>query len=117
MSLSVSVDVSGIDEVTTNLQGISDKVKSFVSTFPGQVADEMVQKMQAIAPVDTGYLRDHIVSEDSGDGRATVTSEAEYSIYVEFGTRFMSAQPFFFPVFDEYTVQNIVDSFREQVGL
>jgi HK97 gp10 family phage protein len=50
------------------------------------------------SPVDTGYLKRHIKSELAGGGnRGIVTSDADYSGYVEWGTSRTPAQPFFFP--------------------
>lgn len=56
-----------------------------------------------LAPVDTGFMRDHLTqteeaSEDSL--RSVVTSEADYSVYVEYGTVNQDAQPFFTPAFE-----------------
>lgn len=57
-----------------------------------EVLDEVVLYAKAYAPVDTGYLRDHI--ERQGD---TVVSLASYSTYQEYGTSRMQAQPFMRP--------------------
>jgi len=115
--ISVNFTVDGLSDITSKLTDYSSKVKDFQSSESRDLADKMVQEMQGLAPVDTGYLRDHIMSQDEGDGRASVVSEADYSVYVEFGTRHMAAQPFFFPVFDKYTVQDIADDFRSQVTI
>lgn len=115
--VSVSITITGVDTISSRLKNIAQSVKDFASQEPEKIANEMVEKMQAIAPVDTGYLRDHIQVSDTTENSATVISEADYSIYVEFGTRFMAAQPFFFPVVDEYTSQNIIDDFNSSVDL
>jgi HK97 gp10 family phage protein len=51
-----------------------------------------------LAPVDTGYLRNHIAVSESTRG-FEVVSAAEYSTYVELGTVNSPAQPFFYPAF------------------
>lgn len=116
MGLSVSFTVDGLEDILNKLSGSSEKVKEFINSEPGNIADKMVTDMQAICPVDTGYMRDHIMADDMG-GSATVTSEADYSIYVELGTRFMAAQPFFFPVVDKFTIQDVLNDFQSEVGL
>lgn len=50
--------------------------------------------MQQDAPVDTGYLRDHIVKRDIPGG-AEVESEAGYSGFLEYGTSRMTPRFFF----------------------
>lgn len=50
----------------------------------------------------TGFLRDHInIDITDGGMTAEVEPTAEYAPYVEYGTRFMEAQPYLKPAFDE----------------
>lgn len=63
---------------------------------------EMQAKAQRNAPVDTGTLKRSIGLEITDGGMtAEVRPTAEYSPYVEFGTRFMEAQPYLKPAFEE----------------
>ena len=64
------------------------------------IGHQMVDEMKSRAPVRTGYLRDHIVVEQATEQQLTITSQADYSIYVELGTYKMAARPFFYPVVD-----------------
>lgn len=51
-------------------------------------------------PVDTGRLRASITHQLGQDGEgllADIGTDVEYAPYVEFGTRFMAAQPFLRP--------------------
>lgn len=67
---------------------------------------EMQKKAQRNAPVDTGNLKNNIGLEFSDGGMtATVEPTAEYAPYVELGTRFMEAQPFLKPAFEEQKKQ------------
>ncbi len=60
------------------------------------------------APVDTGYLRDHITSEVTGSDKEVVGTIGHlhypategYNIYQEFGTSRMPAHPFLFPALE-----------------
>jgi len=55
---------------------------------------------QKQAPVDTGELRRSIRTEYQDGGLTGVTrAGAHYAPYVEYGTRFMTAQPFMRPAF------------------
>lgn len=50
----------------------------------------------------TGNLKGKIMLEMKDNGlTAEVTPTAEYSAYVEFGTRFMDSQPYLKPAFDD----------------
>lgn len=67
---------------------------------------EMQKKAQRKAPVDTSNLKNNIGLEISDGGMtATVESTADYSVYVELGTRFMEAQPYMKPAFEEQKKQ------------
>lgn len=117
LGISITFTVDGLDEITSRLSDISDKVREFQASEPRDITDKMAEEMQSIAPVRTGYLRDHIMSQEEGEGQASVVSEADYSIYVEFGTRHMSAQPFFFPVVDKFNLADLATDFEAQVSL
>lgn len=63
---------------------------------------KMQEKAQENAPVRTGYLKRSICLEMTDGGMAAeVEPAAEYGPYVELGTRFMEAQPYLKPAFDE----------------
>lgn len=49
------------------------------------------------APWDTGWLSNNIYANYIGLLQAEVISPVEYSIFQEYGTRYMFAQPFLFP--------------------
>ena len=58
----------------------------------------------------TGRLKDSISVELTNDGMtAEVAPHTEYAAYVEFGTRFMDAQPYLKPAFDEQMKQFVKD--------
>ena len=67
-----------------------------------------------LAPVDTGYLRDHIAVKVEG-GVYEVISGAEYSTYVEFGTTYSEAQPFFYPAFGS-ALRQLREEAKDVVG-
>lgn len=50
-----------------------------------EAAAYLQERAKFYAPVDTGFLRDHIVIDDSGSGTVRVVSEAPYSHFIEFG--------------------------------
>lgn len=63
---------------------------------------EMQAKAQQNAPVDTETLKRSIGIEITDGGMtAEVEPTADYAPYVELGTRFMEAQPYLGPAFNE----------------
>lgn len=68
--------------------------------MPLPAAQYIAKKARSLAPVDTGYMRDHIRAMKQGE-TAIVISAAPYSAFVEFGTRHQAAQPFIRPAIDE----------------
>lgn len=69
----------------------SEACQVFVDTFK-KVANQLV-------PVDTGYLRSTIDAGEWGDG-FWCEATADYAQYVEYGTSYMDAQPYFEPAIE-----------------
>jgi HK97 gp10 family phage protein len=59
------------------------------------VAEAFVTDARSDAPVDTGFLVDHIEITDETSDSVTVESSAPYSGFVDGGTIYQSPQPFF----------------------
>lgn len=103
---------------------IPDRVRERTRAAMEKGADEIVKMAKALVPVDSGALRDSIgwtwgdapkgsitlgTSKPAGDGDERITIyagtrnknlgdlDAFYVRFVEFGTRNMTAHPFFFP--------------------
>lgn len=59
-------------------------------------AETFLNVAKDLVPVDTGYLRSTITASASDDGCCCET-DCEYAEYVEYGTVYMGAQPYFEP--------------------
>lgn len=94
------VKIVGIEKLQKKL--IRNMDTSAVRTVVQKNGADMQTKAQQNAPVDTGNLKRSIglAMRDSGL-TAEVEPTAEYAPYVEFGTRFMNAQPYLKPAFEE----------------
>lgn len=94
------IKVVGMEKLQKKLKKNVDmtEVKRKVRKHGGQLQEKAMRN----APVDTGFLKQHI-NLDIGDGgmSAEVEPTADYAPYVELGTRFMEAQPYLKPAFDE----------------
>ncbi|OOL82128.1 hypothetical protein BWX42_00145 [Dolosigranulum pigrum] len=60
----------------------------------------------------TGQTRRSIALNRTGGLEARVKPGTDYAVYVEYGTRFMSAQPFMRPSFNAQKVQFLSDMRR-----
>lgn len=98
------IKFEGIAKLNKGLKKRMDM--SAVKTVVKKNGSEMQKKAQRNASVDTGNLKNNIGLEISDGGMtATVEPTAEYAPYVELGTRFMEAQPFLKPAFEEQKKQ------------
>ena len=74
---------------------------------------EMHRKAQRLVPVDTGNLRRMTGIEFENEGMTgRVQAATNYASYVEYGTRFMDAQPFIRPAFHKQKPQFEADMRR-----
>lgn len=101
-----------------------NQVKAFNDSMNGgtlALAMQIIAQAKALAPVDTGALRNSLrykTSTGQGSfeidiqlkpGEAAVGSALEYAVYQEFGTRYMKPQPFLRPAIALYQGQKAAD--------
>lgn len=95
-----SIKVTGIDELQMKLK--KNVQMSDVKKVVRKNGSDMQKKAQKNAPVDTGTLQRSITLEMRDSGKtAEVEPTVDYGAYVELGTRFMTAQPYLKPAFNE----------------
>lgn len=90
-------NVTGVDEYRNRIQTMAHNLGKAEDVIHGE-SEAVKNEMQSIAPVRTGYLRDHIVAV-LDEMAAVLWSQAPYSGFVEFGTRYMTPRIFFRPPF------------------
>lgn len=85
--IGITVQVSGLNQL---LKAIKDKAKDVQEEVSIQLiesANEMVNGAAGDAPVDMGILRNEITVKKVDNLNYEVVSQADYSAYVEFGTK------------------------------
>ena len=88
--------IEGGDEMVRAIRGRfnHDKVATVVKRNTAQAQ----QTAMRLAAVDTGFMKRSITMRVDITGLAGyIVASAEYSPYVEFGTRYMGSQPFMRP--------------------
>jgi len=91
----VNVELKGWDRWSQRISALIRNLdeRNVVSTIQAE-GDKIHSEMVRSAPVDTGFLRDHIKINHRRDG-VRLESEAPYSLWVDRGTSRTYPQPFF----------------------
>lgn len=100
----MKIEIEGLEELQKKLKDNVqlDDVKRVVRHHGSELQKGMQQKADFKMGYATGQTKRSIGLEIRNSGfDAEVGPETEYSPYVEYGTRFMSAQPFVRPAFNE----------------
>lgn len=85
------------------IEALSERMRRNIAAELNLGAESAVSLGKQLAPVDTGFLRDNIEQTEiatAGNPHAKVESKADYSMFVEYGTVNMEAQPFLTPAFE-----------------
>lgn len=94
--------MAGYRTVSAALRGNAATLETRASQVVRKVALDTEAAAKNLAPVDTGNLRNSIVTKSAGT-RATVIATASYAEYVENGTSAQSPQPFMQPAAEAMT--------------
>lgn len=83
--MQMDIQFQGLDVAQRAVQNMSDNMGQTVDAAVEGMANLIYGITQDLAPVDTGYLVEHIVVIEVAELVRAVVSEAEYSYFVEFG--------------------------------
>lgn len=97
MSVTLNVSLTGTNKLGSIALGMEGKAAEIIQ----KTAFDLQSRAQLYAPVDTGNLRASIQAKEVTKLHWQVIVGAEYGAYVEFGTRFMAAQPYLIPAADQ----------------
>ena len=101
----MSVEWHGAERLTMAIRGASQKTMEQISQVIRNNTERLKASAKAKAPVDTGFLKNHITSSYPDRLEGHVKSEAAYSGYQEYGTRFQTGKPFMRPASKEVEPQ------------
>lgn len=103
--MTTQLDMSEVRALAFQLQSSAGRVGALASAAVRKTAFDIQADAQALAPVDTGALRNSISVDITGDGRSlSMTAEigptVEYGIFQEYGTSTQPGKPYMGPAFD-----------------
>ena len=106
----MSVKIVGLARMIKGLTDIYRNSDSEIGRVVKANTAELQQKEMRSVPVDTGFLKRSILLTMKDNGlTGVVEPTATYATFVEFGTRFMAAQPYVRPNYDAQAKQFIQD--------
>ena len=86
-----------LQRIVAQMKAYEQQARQVISTTLAEHAEKVAEDAKALAPVDTGALRDSIEVVKVDDLNYQVVATAPYAIEVELGTAHQAAEPFLFP--------------------
>ena len=106
----MSVKIVGLARMIKGITDIYRNSDSEIGRVVKANTAELQQKEMRSVPVDTGFLKRSILLTMKDNGlTGVVEPTATYATFVEFGTRFMAAQPYVRPNYGAQAKQFIKD--------
>jgi HK97 gp10 family phage protein len=94
---------------------VGSRIRAQLSKAIRKAGFDIEAHAKNVVPVRTGNLKNSIQTEIKNDLLAQVQVGAEYGIYVEYGTRKMSARPYLRPAVEEVR-EPFVEACKQAMG-
>lgn len=115
------VDLDGLEELVMAVERASPKSIEKTNAVIKNKTEKVSRNARKRAPKDTWFMHDNIGTKYEGENTDFVTgiieSPAAYSGYVEYGTRFNSAQAFLGPSVEEIIPELTTELKKANEGL
>ena len=122
MAIEITCDIEGIEEFKQTMQQFDSGIQRHVHRLLASWAADVKALAKQLAPVRTGHLRSSIYAKIQ-EWVAEIGAEAAYAIFIEFGTRYMQAQPYLYPAIQEHLprleqiICEAIDQAKAEAGL
>jgi HK97 gp10 family phage protein len=122
MAVEITCDVDGIEEFQRAMEQFDSGMQRWVHKQLASWTADVKALAKQLAPVRTGHLRSSIYAKIQ-EWVAEIGAEATYAMFVEFGTRYMQAQPYLYPAIQEYLqrleeiICEAIDQAKAEAGL
>ena len=122
MAVEIACDVKGVEEFKAAMQQFDSAMQRYVHRQLASWAADVKALAKQLVPVKTGHLRSSIYAKIQ-EWVAEIGAEVTYALFVEFGTRYMQAQPYLYPAIQEHLPQleaiicEAIDQAKAEAGL
>jgi HK97 gp10 family phage protein len=122
VAIEITCDTEGIEEFKQAMQQFDSGIQRHVHRLLASWAADVKTLAKQLAPVRTGHLRSSIYAKIQ-EWVAEIGAEATYALFVEFGTRYMQAQPYLYPAIQEHLprleqiICEAIDQAKAEAGL
>lgn len=97
----VKIKWHGIDKMAKTFGNAPSRTRQLTNAIVKNNAEKFMSRAKGHSPKDTRFLHDNIKTSYPGEGKGVITSEAGYSGFQEYGTRYQPGTPFFKPAMNE----------------
>lgn len=111
--VTITVKTTGLDEMVTFLNQAETNISEVVTNALEELRDDIDNTTTSLCPVDTGALRDSIDIQVSGLTLTAIAGE-DYASFVDEGTIYMDAQPFFEDPINE-AISNFTQDLEQKI--
>lgn len=101
MSVEANITLEGVEEFKAAMQRFDSAMQESVHVRLESWVADVKALAQQLVPVKTGRLRNSIYAKIQ-EWTMEVGAEADYALFVEFGTRYMQERPYLFPAIHEH---------------
>lgn len=99
--MEITFEFHGVDEFILAVESFDYNMQREIHLALLNWAEKVEDLAKKLVPVRTGFLRSSIYAIIQG-WIATVGASAPYASFVEFGTRYMQAQPYLYPAVQQH---------------
>lgn len=100
--------------VKLNLDKVTAEIEARAAALAAKAALDIEAHAKALAPVDTGLLRNSISAVQLSPFHWLVSSPVHYSAFQEYGTSRMAAQPYMTPAVE--AIRPIIESEARRIA-
>lgn len=88
--------MTGLQSALSGLQRIESRLRANIRKENDQAAQHALKTAQILVPVRTGALRNSLQAQSAPLGME-ISAHRPYALYLEYGTKRMSARPYLLP--------------------
>lgn len=94
--MKINYRMKGLNRFIKGVHGKSAQTQKAVDQELARSSLRVEREAKILSPWDTGWMSNSIYADKSANFKYMVHVPTHYAIYVELGTRYQRAQPFFF---------------------